>query len=908
MLGWVLSTSVLILVILLLRRLLRHKLDPRLTYALWLLVALRICIPTTFFSLPVSVSSLAEDSGLNEAVETVREAVSPKEVVITSISADSEYTLEEIAESWDQYTQFHVYEVRPYTPEELADPGIDNPSFLIESDRTPLRMTVEKIIMGRPFWNWVHWIGALVTFVVLSRLNGEFHRRLKRYRKPYEGELPVPCPVPVYVVSSIPSPCLYQMFRTAIYLNDAAVEHDRLDHILTHEIIHFRHKDHWWATLRFLCLCVQWFNPLVWVAAWASRRDCELACDASAVRYLGEDQRLGYGRTLVDMIAAGRYPGAFLQTATTMVSGREGIAQRIRLIAKRPRMTAVTLVSVLLIAALTAACAFGGAAQGEDPSGPSADAPSVSAPNETPPQSDSPTLEDYFGSTYTMAGHTEETFVQPIAISYSPARDGIGELLITEDFFGCPGGTGMDWGENVTDPVYAKRDFDPSVYGQSHRFHPALDEFFGRYGSIAVYEIENASKPTHLLLLDGELWMACRVTEAGCYLLRLEGSVTPDAPEHATQLPAIDDPSGTITVGSDPLEFAQSVYAAIVGDHDTRDFYMEVTDGRTGGGTTTRLHITTENGWNLPDTVTRFQWDYASSDGSEASLPITISTPDGSTWLRCWADSDRVRLYANGQDYFLTARIPELQQLTTNLHSSLLQTADEALVLGAYNIVVDGTLTDYAAVAEEYARQFAANLNALPDWASSKPEEVVYRGSSVSQAYFGEDMENFCASFGLYFSPEMGNSVWQAGSGMDQETEGEYAGWWMWAIGANFVRDKCGDWYCTGTYTGGEFLDFPTPLNEATVEELVYYFYHTWGDDHDYLIPYYICQQPLSSLEELNRLLHEQDDPAALCAALGRFLRDYGDYDDILLTYDVLLQELDAPFAAWLTEGYTAAE
>ena len=57
----ILTSSVLIVVLALLRRLLRGRMDPRLQYALWLLVALRLLIPGTLFPAPVSVAGAAED-------------------------------------------------------------------------------------------------------------------------------------------------------------------------------------------------------------------------------------------------------------------------------------------------------------------------------------------------------------------------------------------------------------------------------------------------------------------------------------------------------------------------------------------------------------------------------------------------------------------------------------------------------------------------------------------------------------------------------------------------------------------------------------------------------------------------------------------------------------------------------
>ncbi len=133
--------------------------------------------------------------------------------------------------------------------------------------------------------------------------------------------------LPVFVSDALPSPCLCGVLRPAVYVTPhAAADPDRLRHVLAHEAAHHRHRDHWWALVRCACLCLYWFDPLVWWAAALSRQDCELACDAGAIRRLGEEERLPYGRTLVDMIAAGRC--SLLQTATTMTGGKRRVRER----------------------------------------------------------------------------------------------------------------------------------------------------------------------------------------------------------------------------------------------------------------------------------------------------------------------------------------------------------------------------------------------------------------------------------------------------------------------------------------------------------------------------------------------------------------------------------------------------
>ena len=54
----ILTSSVLMLAIILLRRVLRGRMAPGLQYALWLLAALRLLLPGSLFPAPVSAAGL----------------------------------------------------------------------------------------------------------------------------------------------------------------------------------------------------------------------------------------------------------------------------------------------------------------------------------------------------------------------------------------------------------------------------------------------------------------------------------------------------------------------------------------------------------------------------------------------------------------------------------------------------------------------------------------------------------------------------------------------------------------------------------------------------------------------------------------------------------------------------------
>jgi hypothetical protein len=167
----------------------------------------------------------------------------------------------------------------------------------------------------------------------------------------------------VYVTAETETPCLFGLLRPAVYLTPQAAEDPALAHILAHEYTHYRHGDQIWSLLRCLALALHWFDPLVWWAAFLSRRDGELACDEGALRTLGEGERREYGRALIRMTCERRADP--FRAATTMTGSARGLRERIRLIAERPRTALLTLAAVVLIAALALGCTFTGARREE---------------------------------------------------------------------------------------------------------------------------------------------------------------------------------------------------------------------------------------------------------------------------------------------------------------------------------------------------------------------------------------------------------------------------------------------------------------------------------------------------------------------------------------------------------------
>lgn len=332
------TSSVLILALTALRYLLRGKISARLQYALWGLAALRLLLPFSLVHSPVSVMNAALAAGETKPVQTVQ--------AIGSYSPPTRSFRSAYAQVVEEY---EARGVDVDTLEGSALEALDYEAY--DKMRGP---TLAELAGRTARMVWLAGIGVMGLCLLGSNL--ALRRRLTRSAR----RLEVPgCPVPVYVSQAAPSPCLMGLFRQAVYLTPAGAEDGtRLRHILTHELTHRRHGDPFWSLVRCLCLTLYWFDPLVWLAAALSRRDCELACDEGSLSRLGEGERTAYGRTLLDMVPRRSDPVGLLCTATTMSSGRRGLRERVALIARRPRPLAAALAAAILLAAVAVGCTF----------------------------------------------------------------------------------------------------------------------------------------------------------------------------------------------------------------------------------------------------------------------------------------------------------------------------------------------------------------------------------------------------------------------------------------------------------------------------------------------------------------------------------------------------------------------
>lgn len=857
------TSSVLICVILLLRRVLRGRISLRLQYALWLLVAVRLLVPVSLFSSPVSVMNAVEAVGSARDIQ-----------VVQPLPPSGQNPGSSQLPAPDSVQGTGTQAIAPSAP---ADGDTQAP---------PLP-TAGQVLRGI----WL--AGAAVMAIWLIAANLTFRRRLRAGAVPLAVQN---CPLPVWLSPGAPAPCLTGLFRQAIWLPTGAAEEDRqLRHILTHELTHRRHLDPLWSLVRCLCLVIYWFHPLVWAAAVFSRRDCELACDEGALARLGEGERTAYGRTLLSLAAVRPSPADLLRPATTMTSGSRSLRERIVLIARRPRMMAVTALAVALIAALTVGCTFTAAQPG---SSPAADLSPEEALAQLPEdlaeqvvlEADGGRFTYYYASDYgtdwggligsleqvtpvdfeqnypswemtggyTCLGRDDGGYYilsEPTDVSFDPAHQegyrAAAEALtawLAETLAACTGFTPAE-----EDPVYQAFQSEYTFPG-SH-----VNVLFYPYYGLSGYEDKAEESYTLILsqpVTQGEtgIWCVDRWYDSGGNLHYAVPETDLTMAEYYGKLQEECD-QGHRPGLLDPIQAAAEYMEAWTGRSLSLDAFVlpkpyelpSETAGDAGaeaqavldqimeGESLTMTFTVADSGEERTYTTTpdapgngrnrqiyfseSFLWSYAEeghAPSPEPAYSLTVSSPDGAYRLQFWSDSELVRCTAGGAERWFTAAVAQPDDIfAQDVFRFMRIWYDEAEwnALTA-NLVIPDTGQSREEVAQAWAEAYtAAYLQLTPGSHLARSYvRTVTEVVDTPESWFGQDIpdyEHFRFTMDCIFVPadEWARSYSYAGNTVDYDAD--YQSRYGDAPEGALINFLTGPlyltpegWICTGLGTG----------------------------------------------------------------------------------------------------------
>ncbi|MCM1244805.1 MAG: M56 family metallopeptidase [Roseburia sp.] len=375
----ILSSSVLIGLVLLLRYIFRGKVRAGVIYALWGVVLLRLLIPVQIFALPAGVqdffTSIITDveTGENETdiVGQQETQVASYDINPADAQTDGTGRLNEYDDTVKEAEENGILSELPEDKISSSDDQLvtgereDRISGMSDAAEEPKQITNIFRTHGKELMIFIWAVPAVLLLMAIFISNWKFYYRLKKDRRIFQNE---GSPV-VYHTNCVHVPCLYGLFRPAIYLPEEPPEtleaaagdsEEEQAYIIYHERMHYRHLDHVWSVVRIILICAYWFHPLVWIAARVSKQDAEYAADEAVVKDMGYEERFRYGKAILGTLRRGGEKGKLLSIASTASSSKREITKRIENISTRGKHSAAALVILTALVLSLTACAFSG--------------------------------------------------------------------------------------------------------------------------------------------------------------------------------------------------------------------------------------------------------------------------------------------------------------------------------------------------------------------------------------------------------------------------------------------------------------------------------------------------------------------------------------------------------------------
>ncbi|MDF2985257.1 MAG: hypothetical protein K0R50_767 [Eubacterium sp.] len=290
------KASIVAIIILVIGRLFKNRINPRLSCFLWVFVLIRLIIPV----LPETPLSLFNVFG-----SSVSDFMKP----------DKNHKPENPTgnRAWDSLTKNNASNTSQGSTPTAAKPQPENTATPEQENIYPgtgaasIQITLQLILA------YIWFSIALFIIMYISLSNILFCRKIRQLRRAeipeiiineLKSKLNIKRKVTVKESSEISSPCVFGLKNSIVLIPKGmldTMDSKALSAILLHELAHIKRLD-LPVNLLWSILCgVHWFNPVIWYSSFVLKRNQELCADAFAMLFMTEEQIHSYGRTILQM-------------------------------------------------------------------------------------------------------------------------------------------------------------------------------------------------------------------------------------------------------------------------------------------------------------------------------------------------------------------------------------------------------------------------------------------------------------------------------------------------------------------------------------------------------------------------------------------------------------------------------
>ncbi len=352
--NWVLTTSakasVLIVFLLAVKYVLRHRMGAHFQYMLWSVLIIALVLPWTPSS-PVSVNNLINSSYMQQIIAPIANRTTqtqPQASVIDTKQSDLEQTTVVEGSS--------------------TDSGFLGTDPQLKSNKDVVPFAISPFIYKLAFLIWL--LGILIFTSITVIVNVRFYNKIEHNLvtdskliavfNQLKLQLKVKNEIPLLSTRHVNSPSLLGFIHPRLLLSigiEKTFSLEQLKHIFSHELLHFKRKDIMINWLTQVLVIIHWFNPLIWYAFYRMREDQEISCDALAMKRIDSIQSTDYAYTLIKLVET--YSNTPRLAGLASLSGSKSqIKRRLTMIKDSRRSSVKWSVLGLLVVVLIASAVF----------------------------------------------------------------------------------------------------------------------------------------------------------------------------------------------------------------------------------------------------------------------------------------------------------------------------------------------------------------------------------------------------------------------------------------------------------------------------------------------------------------------------------------------------------------------
>lgn len=269
--------SIVGLVIILFKAILKNKINRRWSYFLWILLFIKLIVPygpessfSIFNKIPVIINQ-GVDSNLNTHFNEINNNLDNDINSNTSTKVNNSTIQENL--------------------------HIDNKLYEIDNIIPLIWLSIFLMLLS--------------VFIVIYLLfgnqfkNNKVHNvRMNSLLNKSKVKMKIKSNIDVIISDKIRTPSLYRVIKPEILFPSSMLDldDDEIEYILLHELSHYKRKDILVNYLMIFLQCIHWFNPFIWYLFKIIKEDMELATDEMVVSILDFRKHKDYANTIITII------------------------------------------------------------------------------------------------------------------------------------------------------------------------------------------------------------------------------------------------------------------------------------------------------------------------------------------------------------------------------------------------------------------------------------------------------------------------------------------------------------------------------------------------------------------------------------------------------------------------------